>query len=125
MSSFSIDAIRHDSNPRTLSKVHRALVKIALEFTWIDMGEEAALSTEHDRSRALVLSGQHHGYLAMPKKSQADDQIRVQYSPWKRVADEHPFLAILVSFWGVPIFTDTLHSEPVNDALEGFVVLTF
>jgi hypothetical protein len=122
---FSFSAQRQDMTPRRLAKVHRALVKMLLEYVWQDLGEERALSSEFDRERSIVLDGGHHGYLVLFENNTPDEQIRFQYEPRRRVADDHPMVGILASFWGVPVFTDTLFAEPVKAPPPSFSLHTF
>lgn len=123
---WSFTAKRRDMTPKRLSLVHRALTKIALEYAWNDLGVERVLSPEFDRERDIVLSGGHHGYLVLFDKCTPDESVAFHYEAGhKRVADDYPMVVILASFWGVPIFTDTLFAEPSNTAPPGFSTHTF
>lgn len=124
---FSFTAQRHDITPKRLSRVHRALVKQALECAWLDHGEEV-LGSEFDREREIILRGDHHGYLSTPNKVQFPDeppQSGLQYRRLVRNSDGHPFLFLVASFLGAPIATDTLFERPEQTPPEEVLVWTF
>lgn len=125
---FSFTAQRSgDITPERLALVHRALVKQALEFVWLDSGERA-LSAAFDRERTIVLEGGHHGYLITPRHvSFLDGDFRhgMEYLEQQRVSDGHPLLFFVAWFWGVPIATDSLFPEPQGMAPDDFQVWTF
>jgi hypothetical protein len=64
----------------------------------------------------------------MPRSGNPEDlSVRLIYDPsYTRNADGHPLIAVLGSFWGVPLYTDSLFPEPQaqlpNDQL---IVRTF
>jgi hypothetical protein len=111
-SAWSFTAKRHDMTPKRLSKLHRALVKLAVEYAWLDLGEERLLSDEFARERDIVLHGGHRGYVVMRRKGDADTSLRFEYRDMRRAADDHPLLAMAAAFWGVPLITDSLFPEP-------------
>jgi hypothetical protein len=74
--SFSFTAKRRDLTPERLSRVHRALVKQALEFAWLDHGEDLVLDAEFDHARRIVLGGGHQGYISVPRNIQFGDDER-------------------------------------------------
>jgi len=125
--SFSFTAKRNDLTPECLSRVHRALVKQALEFAWLDHGEERVLSDEFDHARQIVVRGGHHGYVAVPRKTEFGDDISsgMEYATLKRNEDEHPLLFMVARFWGVPLITDSLFPEPTQSMPDDFLVCTF
>ena len=102
--------------PKKFALVHRALVKCALEFAWLDHGEEV-LSDRFDRERQIVLRGGHAGYLVVPRTANVLDNIScsLTYMPVNTVADGTPLMGIEASFWGVVIATDTLFPQPTGD----------
>jgi hypothetical protein len=116
---WSFTAQRHDMTARRLAKVHRALTKIAVEFAWLDLGEERVLSSEFDRERDIVLNGGHHGYLVLPSQGTPEDRtLRFNYNTYKRNEDQHPLIGLIASFWGVHLATDTLVPEPPGEVPE-------
>lgn len=121
---FQFTLQRHDATPRRLSKVHRALVKQAVELAWLDMEPDRLLSAEFDRERHIVLYGGHHGYLILPNDATpVPNNITLHYAPFVRNGDAQPFLFIVASYWGVHIATDTLQAEPQGAVPEDFAVV--
>ncbi len=101
--------------PERFAPVHRALTKIAVECAWLDLGEARLLSTEFDHERDVVMRGEHHGYLIVPKQGDPDDRrVWMQYIPARRKADGHPYLGIIAHFYGFKLVTDTLKPQPAN-----------
>ena len=125
--SFSFTAKRHDLTPERLSKVHRGLVKQALEFAWLDLGEERALSAEFDRERDLILHGGHQGYISTVRTIKFGDDIEsgMTYAHRLRTSDRHPLMFILARYWNVPFITDTLFPEPNGPLHDELLVWTF
>jgi hypothetical protein len=124
--SFAFSASRRkDTNPRRLRNVQRALLKMAVEFAWLDLGEEVALGPDFDPARERVLSSHHGGYLIYPEKVLPREEIEIQYMPAKRSSDGHPLVGVGASFWGIPIFTDSLFSEPQREFPSGWNVHRF
>jgi len=117
--SFSFTGMRHDATPRRLSKLHRALTKIALECAWLDLDEESVLSGEFDRERRIVLGGGHHGYLILAKQSIPEER-QVTFTPVfaRRDEDGEPYLGIAANILGVLMATDTLKERPAEDVPE-------
>lgn len=112
---FDFTAKRRDMGPGRLSSIHRALVKQALEFIWLDYGHERALSDEFDPERRIVLEGGHHAYLAIPRRVVFDEsgnvQTSIHYGSAQRSSDGRSFLFIIAEFLSVPLATDTLSSK--------------
>lgn len=110
------------------SRVHRALVKQALEFMWLDYGDQA-FSAKFDRERSIVLDGGHHGYVATLKKLQFPTGVRLdhgmQLDRVLRTSDGHPLIRFVASYWGVPFASDTLFPEPTGDDLEALLIWKF
>jgi hypothetical protein len=125
--SFSFTAKRRDLTPERLSRVHRALVKQALEFAWLDHGEDLVLDAEFDHARRIVLGGGHQGYISVPRNIQFGDDERsgMDYARLTRNEDGHPLLFIVARFWGVPLITDSLYPEPPQTVPNAFGVWTF
>jgi hypothetical protein len=124
--SFAFSAARRrDTTPRRLRDVQRALLKMAVEFAWLDLGEDQALGSSFDHARERVLSSGHGGYIVYPEKVQPREEIEVQYMPAKRTSDGHPLVGVAASFWGIPIFTDSLFSEPQRELPPGWNVHRF
>lgn len=122
---FSFTAESSDVTPRRLAKVHRALVKQALELAWIDFGE-LALGPDFDREREIVLRGGHHGYIVIPKEVDPNAfGTEINYSSLKRASDGKPFVFVVAFLLGVPYVTDSLNAQPVNELPEDFNLLTF
>jgi hypothetical protein len=126
--SFSFTAQRsNEITPERLSRVHRALVKSALEFIWLDCGERA-LSDRFDRERSIVLEGGHRGYLSTLRHVsflEGDVQHGMEYAELPRPGDGHPPLFLVAWFWRVPLATDTLYPEPTQQPPDNFLVWTF
>ena len=122
---MAFSASRNEASPRRLRNVHRALLKMAVEFAWIDLGEEAALSSTFDHLRERVLNGRHSGYLAFPEKSATSEEIQFQYEPLTRQSDQHPVVGMLGTFWGFPIFTDSLFQKPPKPPPPGLLLHAF
>jgi hypothetical protein len=102
--------------PKRVAKVHRALTKMALEFAWLDLGEERVLVSEFDRERDIVVNGGHRGYLVLPNEGTPEDRtLRFNYNTYTRNNDQHPLLGVVASFWGVHIATDTLFPQPPGE----------
>lgn len=119
--SFAFSASRRkDTNPRRLRNVQRALLKIAVEFSWLDLGEDVVLGPDFDHARERVLSSHHDGYLVYPEKVQPREEIEVRYLPAKRSSDGHPLVGVGASFWGIPLFTDSLFAEPQRELPPGW-----
>lgn len=116
---------RKDTTPRRLRDVQRALLKMVVEFAWIDLGEAEALSAKFDHVREKVLGATHEGYLVFPDRIKPKEEIEVQYEERSRVSDGHPVFGVVASFWGFPIFTDTLFSEPQREMPSGWLVHRF
>lgn len=85
---------------------------MAVEFAWLDQGEDRALSDEYDRERDIVLRGKHHGYLVLPKSCAAESELRFEYASMRRAVDDHPLVGVRASFWGMTLITDSLFPEP-------------
>jgi hypothetical protein len=116
---WSFTSKRQDMTPKRLSKVHRALVKMALEYAWLDHGEERVLSSEFDRERAIVMEGGHRGYLLLPKDGYPDERtVTFTYESRRRVSDGHPLMGMSAGFWGIYMLSDTLFPEPSADIPE-------
>jgi hypothetical protein len=109
---WGFTAKRHDMTAKRVAKVHRALVKMAVECAWLDLGEERLLSEEFDRERDIVMRGGHHGYLLLPKEGVPDEEVSLSYQQFTRNEDKHPLLFVLARFWGVQLVTDTLFPMP-------------
>lgn len=116
---------RKDTTPRRLRDVQRALLKMVVEFAWIDLGEKEALSAKFDHVREKVLGSTHEGYLVFPSKIEPREEIEVQYEERSRAADEHPVFGVVASFWGFPILTDSLFSKPQREMPSGWLVHRF
>jgi hypothetical protein len=121
---MSFSAWRNEGTPRRLRNVHRALLKMAVEFAWMDLGEDEALGADFDHLRERVLNGQHGGYLVFPEKIDAAEEISFQYERHNALGD-HPVIAMLASFWGFPLFTDSHHAKPTRTAPPGLILHTF
>lgn len=125
-SSYAFSASRRkDTTPRRLRNVQRALLKMVVEFAWVDLGEAEALSAKFDHVREKVLSSSHEGYLVFPEKVKPGETIEVQYEERTRVSDGHPVFGVVGVFWGFPVFTDSLFSEPQRDMPSGWLVHPF
>ncbi len=116
----TVYAISHkrdsDARPDRLARVHRALVKQALEFAWIDLGERV-LGSGFDHLRTIILEGGHHGYLSMfDLVAFSADGLRsgIDYAELHRDGVIEPGLYFVAWLLGWPIITDTLHSEPTG-----------
>lgn len=120
---FSISR-RRDTIPRRLRDVQRALLKMVVEFAWLDRGEEV-LGDRFDHLREKVLGSSHEGYLAFPEKVKPVGTFEVQYEERQRVSDGHPVFGVAASFWGFPILTDSLFPEPQQAAPSGWLVHHF
>ncbi len=123
--STSFSAWRNEGTPRRLRNVHRALLKMALEFLWTDRGGEAALGSDFDHLRERVLNGGHAGYLAFPEKAMPSEKIWFRYAQNNGFASDHPVIPMLASFWGFPLFTDSYLSKPARPAPSGWILHTF
>jgi hypothetical protein len=123
--STSFSAWRNEGTPRRLRNVHRALLKMALEFLWTDRGEETALGSEFDHLRERVLNGAHAGYLVFPEKVLPSETIWFQYAQHNGFAPDHPVVPMLASFWGFPLFTDSYLSKPARPAPPGWILHIF
>ena len=113
-------AARNDGSPRRLRNVHRALLKMVVEYAWVDLGEAGALDAKFDHIRDRVLNGGYAGYLAFPERSNPSETIQFQYARRTRTSDGHPLVGLLASFWGFPIFTDSLFPEPPKGVPPGW-----
>lgn len=122
---MSFSAWRNEGTPRRLRNVHRALLKMALEFAWIDLGEDEALSEDFDHLRERVLDGGHGGYLVFPEKVDPAEEISFQYERHDGFAPNHPVIAMMGTFWGFPLFTDSHHVKPSRPAPSGLILQTF
>ena len=118
-------ATRSEGSPQRLRNVHRALLKMAVEYAWVDLGETGALDAKYDHLRDRVLNGGYAGYLAFPEKANPNETIQFQYEPRTRVSDGHPLVGLLASFWGFPIFTDSLFPEPPMGVPPGWILHSF
>lgn len=116
---------RKDTTPRRLREVQRALLKMVVEFAWVDLGEAVALSGKFDHLREKVLGKSHAGYLVFPENVKPREDIEVQYEERSRVSDGHPVFGVVGSFWGFPIFTDSLFAEPQREMPAGWIVQRF
>lgn len=123
---FRFTAEFAEPRPKQLERVHRALVKQALEFAWLDHPESLVLGPTFDRERHLILHGGHPGYLLMPRTSHpAGAGIQFTYQLVQRRCDGHPLVAIHFSCWGVSIVTDSLLPAPAGRHLDAFNVVSF
>jgi hypothetical protein len=124
---FSFTAEMAGWTSKVAARVQRALIKQALEFVWLDLGEERALSSEFDRERRIILHGNHPGYLAIPREGTPQDAVvRMTYRLATRDADQQSLIFLVGYFWGVPIITDSLFPAPVRSLPEErFNVITF
>jgi hypothetical protein len=120
---FSVSR-RKDTIPRRLRDVQRALLKMVVEFAWLDRGEEA-FGSQFDHLRERVLGSSHDGYLVFPETVKPVGTFEVQYEEWKRASDCHPAFGVAASFWGFPILTDSLFSEPQRAMPPGWFVQHF
>lgn len=109
---WSFTAQRHDLSPKRLALVHRALIKMALEYAWLNLGEERALSADFDKERQIVLDGGHHGYIVIPKKSTPTALMNFWYRANPGRHDQRPWITIMASFWGVMLGTDSRFPKP-------------
>lgn len=124
--SFSFSARRmKDTTPRRLRDVQRALLKMVIEFAWIDLGEAEALSGKFDHIRDKVLGASHAGYLVFPKEVKTREDVEIQYEERKRVEDGRPMFGVAGSFWGFQIFTDSLFEKPTMKIPPGWIVRHF
>jgi hypothetical protein len=125
---FSFTAKRNDLTPERLSLVHRAFVKQALEFAWLDHGKEWVLGSDFDHERDLILHGGRRGYIAVPRKiefGEAELRSGMHYGTVTRNEDGHPLMFLVARFWNVPFITDTLFAEPTRPLPADFAVWTF
>jgi hypothetical protein len=118
-------ALRSPGGPQQLRGVHRALLKIALEYVWVDFGEARALAAEFDYVRNRVLRGGYAGYLAFPQKSNPCETLHFQYALDTRSTDGRLVVGLLARFWGFPLFTDSLSTGPVRDVPAEIIVHPF
>ena len=110
--------------PSQVAMVHRAIVKVAVELAWLDLGEDLVLSSAFDREREIVTRGGHHGYLAMLRDHTPRPHISVSYERNFRSSDNEPGLLIRASFLGFDMFVNTLFSEP-HEVSEDVQVFSF
>jgi hypothetical protein len=122
---MSFSAWRNEGTPSRLRNVHRALLKMAVEFAWMDLGEDEALGEPFDHLRERVLNGGHGGYLVFPERIDAAEEISFQYERHDGFAPDHPVIAMLASFWGFPLFTDSHFAKPAKPAPPGLILHTF
>ncbi|HEU4737588.1 MAG TPA: HNH endonuclease [Solirubrobacterales bacterium] len=121
----SFSAWRNEGTPRRLRNVHRALLKMALEFAWTDLGEDEALGEDFDHLRERVIDGGHGGYLVFPEKMDPAEEISFQYERHDGFAPDHSVIAVMGRFWGFPLFTDSHHVKPTRPAPSGLILQTF
>ena len=114
-----------DTTPRRLRGVQTALLKMVVEFAWIDLGEGEALGNKFDHVREKILAQAHAGYLVFPERVAASEDIEVQYEERQRIGDGHPLYGVAAKFWGLPIFTDSLFDEPTAEIPDGWIVQRF
>jgi hypothetical protein len=110
-----------------LSRVHRALVKQALELAWLD-SEERVLSEAFDRERSVIMEGGHHGYVATVRTVSflgRELTSGMQYAERLRTSDGAPLLFFVEWLWGVPLIGDTLFPEPTQQLPDDFIVWSF
>lgn len=122
---FSFTAQRHDATPKKLALVQRALLKIAVEFSWRDEGPEHALGADYDHAREKVLRGGQSGYIVLGKVATPSEEVHIHYQRAHRTSDGHPMVMVVARFWGVLLVTDSLFREPVRELPDGLLLLTF
>lgn len=117
---WSFTAKKRGAAPDHLALVHRCLVKMALEFAWMDLGPEAAMGAAWERERRLVLGGGERGHLIVPRICDVADRhdCSFTYQTVIRDRDQARITLIGADFWGVQLITDTLQAEPAGEVPE-------
>jgi hypothetical protein len=84
----------------------RWLFKAALACTFIDRGRPVALSPQFDEIRHIILGSCFHGYLALRRKGDPDEQV--QFTHWPISVAGQPTVFTNVDVFGVSLAADLL-----------------
>lgn len=94
--------------PRYVARLARFLHKLAVEFTYVDLGRAEALQERYDPVRRVALGDAYHGYLAL--RTVADVHDRVEYRRWPVETDEGSLMFSAIDAYGVIMLTEVLRA---------------
>lgn len=122
---FSFTAQKHQWTPKHCAPVSRALLKMALECAWLDLGPDEVHDSKYDHVREIVMAGGHNGYLTVLKNGNPEDrQVQVRY--WPVDFESGPGLISAFNYFGLYMGTDSRNPEPAGSLPEQIALtLTF
>lgn len=110
--------------PRYGSDLSRALLKAALELSWLDHGA-TILEPQFDHLRAAVLGEPRNGFFAVSRAGNPKDEtVRLTYN-FAAVDESTWRVGVLGEYFGVAMITDSYLAAPPRDLSDHAEVVTF
>jgi hypothetical protein len=78
---FKANLLGRQPTPHYLARVTRIFFKAALEFTFVDIGQEEALSAKYNEVRRIALGSRYTGYLVLGRSARPHGDVRFTYQP--------------------------------------------
>lgn len=116
------------SGPRMTSryaaKLHRALLKAALELAWLDH-KERAFDADFDHIREAALGAPRDGFLTMASAVDPNE-MNSTINYWLNPAgDDSGRILVLMNYAGLQLGTDSRHPRPLGDPAPGPITWRF
>lgn len=109
---------------RYAAKLHRALLKAALELAWLDH-KERAFDADFDHIREAALGAPRDGFLTMVSAVDPNE-MNSMINYWLNPAgDDSGRILVLMNYAGIQLGTDSRLPRPLGDTAPGLITWRF
>lgn len=109
---------------RYAAKIHRALLKAALELVWLDH-KDRAFNADFDHIREAVLGASRDGFLTIVSAVDPNDTNSTIHYWLDPAGDDSGRRLVLMNYAGIQLGTDSRLPRPLGDPAPGLVTWLF